>query len=279
MFKRMDQYDNYRTFLKDFYINEKQRSEKFSYRYFCKKAGIKSPSFYKEVVDGKRDLTPKMADAFAKALRLTTSDRRFFKLLVAFNQSGSQQEKQLYLEQMHKFRRRVRQKAVPLKFYDYFSQWYHPVIRELVCIADWDNDYTKLARMVRPPITTLEARESVKLLLSLGFIRKNEFGYYEQETPAISASSEILNIALRKHNKKMTQLAGKAIDEVPRDKRVIRSLTIGISSGSYQLIQEEMQSFAERILRIVDDDKTSNNVYTINMHLFPVSTEKETKGS
>jgi uncharacterized protein (TIGR02147 family) len=272
----IDHYDNFRKFLKDYYEDSKLRSNTFSYRYFCKKAGIKSPSFYKEVVDGKRDLTPNMADAFAKALRLSASDRRYFKALVAFNQSSSVQEKQIHLEQMHSLRRRVRRNPVPLQHYTYFSRWYHPAIRELACIADWNNDYTLLAKMVRPPIQASQARESIELLTVMGFIRKNQSGRYEQTTPALGADSEIQMVALRNYNKTMAELAGNAIETVPRDEREIRSLTVGISKSSYDLLREEIQCFVERIVRIVDDDKVSDRVYNINIHLFPVSSMKQT---
>ncbi|NLD99936.1 MAG: TIGR02147 family protein, partial [Fibrobacter sp.] len=55
--KRIENYSDYREFLRDFYQDRKKRLPIFSYRYFCIKAGIKSPTLFKEIVDGSRNLT------------------------------------------------------------------------------------------------------------------------------------------------------------------------------------------------------------------------------
>jgi uncharacterized protein (TIGR02147 family) len=164
--------------------------------------------------------------------------------------------------------------VIPLDYYEYFSKWYNPVIRELACIVDWNGDYSKLARMVVPPIDALQARESIELLMAMGFLCKNENGRYEHTNPAVTAGKDINDVTLCMYNKTMAEHGGNAIEAFPRHMRIIRSMTIGVSQQSYDLIGEEIQGFAERILRIVDDDINSDCVYTLNMQLFPVSTTK-----
>jgi uncharacterized protein (TIGR02147 family) len=72
----------------------------------------------------------------------------------------------------------------------------------------------------------------------------------------------------------------EAIDRFPPSERDVSSLTIGISKKSYSLIKQEIQEFKNRIIRIVDDDEDSDQVYNVNVQLFPLSknAEKE-KGS
>ena len=41
------EYINYRRYLADYYRSRKEELPAFSYRYFCNKAGIKSPVFLK----------------------------------------------------------------------------------------------------------------------------------------------------------------------------------------------------------------------------------------
>ena len=66
--------------------------------------------------------------------------------------------------------------------YEYFSNWYHPVIRELVTMRDFNGDSKSLARMIRPPITVKQAQESVKLLLKLGLIEKQAANRYRHSS-------------------------------------------------------------------------------------------------
>ncbi len=279
MMKRIEYYSDYRTFLKDFFADQKKRFSFFSHRYFCNKAGIKSPSLFKEVAEGRRNLTEKTIPRFIKGLGLNENDGKFFALLVYFNQSNDPQVKQQYLEQMRGLSRKVKQSHVPVDQYAYYTKWYNPVIRELVCTIDWHEDYALLAKAVSPPIKKSEAKESVKLLLRLNFLTKKIDGTYNQSHPAITTGREVTSAGVRELNKKLSQLGTEAIDRFPPNERDISSLTIGISKKSYALIKEEIQEFKNRIIRIVDDDQASDQVYNVNVHLFPVSQRIDKKGS
>jgi uncharacterized protein (TIGR02147 family) len=280
MMQRIEYYSDYRAYLKDYYADQKKRFSFFSNRYFCKKAGIKSPSLLKEVVEGKRNLTEKTIPAFIRGLKLNESDGKFFTLLVHFNQSREPHTKQQYLEQMRGLTRKVKQDLVPADHYAYYSKWYNPVIRELACLLDWKDDFGILARSVDPPIKKAEARESVKLLLELKFLVKSKDGSYSQSHPAITTGKEVTSLGVRTLNHHLSAMGMEAIDRFPPSERDVSSLTIGISKKSYSLIKQEIQEFKNRIIRIVDDDEDSAQVYNVNVQLFPLSkkADKE-KGS
>ena len=277
MMKRIEYYSNYRKFLKDLYADKKKRFSFFSNRYFCRKSGVKSPSLLKEVIEGKRNLTDKTISAFAKGFGLNENDTKFFNLLVFFNQSKDPQVKQQLLEQMRGLTRKVKQEAIPIDLYAYYSKWYHPVIRELACILDWKEDFSILARSVSPPIKKTEARKSVTLLLELGFLIKTNDGKYKQSHPAITTGREVTSVGVRSLNRRLSVMGTEAVDRYPPSERDITSLTIGISKKSYSLIKEEIQEFKNRVIRIVDDDKESNRVYNLNVHLFPLSEKSKKK--
>ncbi|HEX2956726.1 MAG TPA: TIGR02147 family protein, partial [Chitinispirillaceae bacterium] len=79
-------------------------------------------------------------------------------------------------------------------------------------------------------------------------------------------------------NRFMAERAQKAIEEFPTTERDIQSLTVGISKDGFRLIKQEMQEFISRVVRIVDEDKNADQVYNVNVHLFPMSipqTDKE----
>ena len=64
------EYLDYRAFLRDLYLERKERGRGFSYRAFSRRAGLKSPNYLKMVIDGIRNITPAMAERFARALGL-----------------------------------------------------------------------------------------------------------------------------------------------------------------------------------------------------------------
>lgn len=271
MLKRIEHFADYRQYLRDFYEDRKQQVPGYSYRVFCRKSGIKSPSLFIEVIQGKRNLTRRTIPAFIKGLGLTDTDASFFTQLVAFNQSTTSEEKQSCLERMRGLRRPVKQKVIPLDQREYFSKWYNPVLRESACIFDWHEDFSLLARSLDPPISTREARNGVSLLLRLGMIVKNPDGKYVQADQAITTGPEVVSDGVRMLNRHLSALGVEAIERFPPSKRDISSMVIGVSSQAFSLIKQEILEFRRRIARIVDDENHPDQVYNVNIQFFPTS--------
>jgi uncharacterized protein (TIGR02147 family) len=271
MMQRIEFYDDFKKFLEDYYSEQKKRFRYFSYRYFCKKAGLKSPSHFLEIIAGKRKLTAKMLDSFIKGMSLGESDARYFATLVSFNQSKTSSEKQHHLALLRGLKRKIKQALVSTDQFEYYSKWYNVVIRELACIMDWKDNYELLAKSIVPPVRKSEAKESVEFLVTAGFIEKHNDGRYHQREPAITSGPEVCSLGIRTFNAFMAEQAKRAIEEFPPSERDIQTLTIGISTDGYRLIKQEMQDFLSRVIRIVDDDKTVERVYNVNVHLFPMS--------
>jgi uncharacterized protein (TIGR02147 family) len=273
--ERIETYTDYRQFLKDFYEDRKKRFSFFSYRYFCLKAELKSPTIFKEVVDGKRNLTSKMIPLFIKGLGLSPIDTHYFIALVHFNQSRSMEEKTQYLEQMQHLKRKIPQEIVPIDQYALYSKWYLLVLRELACIIPWNGDYGVLAKAVNPPIKKSEALEGINFLVLKGFLTLREDGTCQQTNQAITSGSEVTSIGVRNFNEKMTRRGADAINEFSPSLRDIRTMVVGISTESYPLIKHEIREFMDRVARIVDNDQKSDRVYNLGIQLFPVSSFKE----
>jgi uncharacterized protein (TIGR02147 family) len=66
-------------------------------------------------------------------------------------------------------------------------------------------------------------------------------------------------------------LAASALRELPKAKRNISGLTLGISGNAYDTICNEIIAFQDKILAIARNDEGSGGVYQFNFHLFPVS--------
>jgi uncharacterized protein (TIGR02147 family) len=275
---RIETYTDYRLFLKDFYKDRKKRFRFFSYRYFCLKAGLKSPTFLKEVIDGKRNLTAAKIPLFIKGLALGPREANYFIALVHFNQSKSIGEKTQYLEQMQGLQRKIPQEIVPVDQYALYSKWYLLVLRELACIIPWKGDYGVLAKAVEPPIKKSEAYEGIRFLVQKGFLTLLEDGTCRQTNQAITSGSEVASIGIRNFNEKMTRRGADAIKEFPPAVRDVRTMVIGISTGSYSMIKHEIREFMDRVAQIVDNDRTSDRVYNLGVQLFPISTFNETAG-
>ena len=82
-------YTSYRKYLLDFYNERKAKKPTFSYQVFANKAGFKSKSFIKLVIDGKKNLTKESAFKINKVLKLDHKPFSYFEDLIAFNRAKS----------------------------------------------------------------------------------------------------------------------------------------------------------------------------------------------
>jgi len=273
--ERIEAYTDFRRFLKDFYTERKRTDETFSHRSFCQKAGLSSPSYLREVIDGKRNLTDASIPQFVKGLGLTDLDAKFFGLLVRFNQSVDPLLKQEALERMRGLRRKVDTTIVPLDRYDYYSRWFHPVLRELACKKDWRDDWAAMARCVRPRIRAVQAREGVELLERLGFLRRAGRRWIQTD-PVISTGGEVDSLAVRAGNREYAKLGVAAIDDQLPSRRDISTVIFGMDEEAYDQIKREIREFKDRIARIVHDQTRCDRVMALNVQLFALSGEEET---
>jgi uncharacterized protein (TIGR02147 family) len=61
------------------------------------------------------------------------------------------------------------------------------------------------------------------------------------------------------------------VKKLPRSKRHITGLLLGISPETYKTVCEETRKFQDRILALAEQDKSAGIAYQFNFHLFPVS--------
>ncbi|MFP4417517.1 MAG: TIGR02147 family protein [Chitinivibrionales bacterium] len=266
------EYQNYRKYLSDFYKEQKRKKKYFSYRYFSKLAGVNSSAFLYYVIEGKRNLTKKSIEKISAAIGHTREEREYFENLVFFNQATTINEKALYYTRVIEARKPVDIKAIEADQYEFYSKWYHSVIRELVSFIDFEDDYAKLAERINPRIKPEQAKESVMLLEKLGLIQKDKNGVYRQTSNLISTRPVAPEVfVIEKFQMEMLQLAQNAYDIVPRKARMSASTTFGISRKTFELFKMRTREFRKELMEIARLDTDPQEVYQFTFNLFPLS--------
>lgn len=265
-------YINYRRYLSDFYEEKKKTSKVFSFRYFASKAEIRSPVLLRKVIDGKRNISESMTGKFAKGLGLNPKETLYFTHLVLFNQATTAIKKQEHYANLREMMNAVNQKMLTPDLYDYFNEWYNPVVRELLCLADFGDDLRRLACAVVPRITVTQAKKSVDLLRRLNLVLRDSQGKWVLCDKALATDSEVASMAVRSYNQQMAQLAMEAIERFPKAQRHISGLTLTCSDQLYDVIVAEIDAFRERIVNIVNhSEEPQVRVLRLNVQLFPLS--------
>jgi uncharacterized protein (TIGR02147 family) len=270
-------YADFRDYLHDFYLARKSSRPSFSYRHIATNAGINSSGFYPLVIQGKRNLTGATIKKTCVALELTPLESEFFKTLVLFNQAKSLRKKNGFFNALVKLRNEKNIEIVSEQRYDIFTQWYHGVIRELAVCREFKDDFRKLGRMLMPAITEKQARESIELLLRLGFLKKGAGRFtYEQSSPIITTGRDIKAHQVINYQVQMLKLAIEAFDRFgPDDRLFTSSTTLRVSKATYELLKKKNREYRQDLLKIAEADQNADQVYQLNINMFPLSNLKD----
>lgn len=263
-------YLNYREYLEDFYNERKKEDSTFSYQVFADKAGFKSKSFIKLVIDGRKNLSKASIPKLNRVLKLKGKAFSYFNDIIAFNHAKKLSERNRYFQRLSRYNQRNKAKMVLAQQYDFYQKWYHNTIRELVVQVDFKEDYAKLGKMVKPPISARKAKQSVQLLLNLGLIKKVGTKYVQTDT-IITTGNEVRSLAVQNFHVQNMMLAAESIDTVPRSQRDISCLVVGLSNEGIELYKQEIQKFRKKLLDIAEKEKKTQRVYHVNFQFYPMS--------
>jgi uncharacterized protein (TIGR02147 family) len=277
------QYTNYRKFLKDKFDEKKRENPRYSHRIFSKSAGLKSSNFLNLIIKGQRNLTRETILRFTSALRLPEKDAQYFEYLVLFNQGKTLKDKDAYFKKAMEVARRVktlqRSKLIHEDQYEFYSKWYNTCIWALIDMYVFAGDFKWLAQQVHPPVTVKQARESVALLEKINLVKKMDSGVYKVQHNTISTGDSVKSLALSQFYVDTLKLAAQTVEELPKDKRNITGVTMGLSRKTYDAIVEKINALRQEIIDLANADTKSEVVYQLTMPLIPISKPKHGNNS
>ncbi|MFH0919439.1 MAG: TIGR02147 family protein, partial [Fibrobacterota bacterium] len=249
---------------------KKKENNHFSHRAVLDKMGITSTGFLSNVLSGRNNLTGAQIAKLCKVLKFSNQEASYFGNLVRFNQAKSLEEKNEYFSRLTSLRK-APITLIDQKKLSFFAKWHYPVIRELIYYVPVKDDFTQLASLVNPPVKPSDAEEAVRTLEQLGFIKKNDKGYYEQSDALISTGDELKSFHVANFQLSTMERAKRALEKVPQNERDISVLTFTVSEESFHQMKTEIQQFRKRLLQIAAADQKVNQVYQCNINLFPAS--------
>jgi uncharacterized protein (TIGR02147 family) len=272
------EYQNYRSYLGDYYKEQKEKKRNFSYKSFSEKAGIAAPSFLFYVIKNKRNLTKNTVAKISAAMSHTREEADYFENLVFFNQTETISEKTLYYGRLVEVRKPLDISKITTDRYEFYSKWYHSVIREVVTFFDFKDDFGLLGSFLIPAIGSKEARGSVLLLERLGFIERDRQGLYHQTENLVFAKAGASDsFVLDKFQIEMLSVAMKAYDLVPVRDRMSSATTFSISRETFELFKMRMRELQQQLMEMARIDDKPGRAYQLNLNLFPVCKESADK--
>jgi uncharacterized protein (TIGR02147 family) len=270
-------YTNYRRFVRDYYDARKAADKRFSLARFAELAGFRTKTFLLKVMMGEKAVAKKSIGNVAAAMTLGKRESQFFEAMVGFNDAKSAKQRQAWLEKLQSFKYTSLSVRLKANQFAYFSKWYHVVIRELVTLIDFKDNYGILARAVVPAITPSQAKRAVRLLVKLGLIEKAN-GRYRQTEKHLTTGDEVSSAGIEQFQRATMKLGAESIDRISSDMRDISTLTMGLSRKGFERMRDDIRSYRKKLIEMANQDSDTDSVYQMNIQFFPVSKAPTNRG-
>ena len=267
--KPITEYQDYRRYMQDFYEEEK-RSSAFTWREFARLSGFVSPTYLKLVCEGKTRLKNDGVERTARAMRLFGYEVDYFRAMVRYAHAKMDYDRKKAYDEMRSIAKEHKVKVVDGDAFAYFESWKNPVIRELAPIMPGAKP-GDIAKQCCQEISAGEVRESLDFMTKVGLLKKDRMGNYSQTDKALMGDSEVMPVAIRSMHRDMANFACAAIDDFAVSDRNVQGVTMGVDRAAYEQIVREMEAFRRRIVSIANETKNVNQVYRLNLQLFPLS--------
>ena len=267
-------FTDFRLYLKDLHTFNKNEDKRFSHRFIASKVRATSSGWFSDVLSGRINLTANYITRLIAVFKLTNAEAEYFRALVDCNQSSSLEDKNRYLELLLEGKKSGA-KVVSKEQFAYYSTWYIPVIRELLFFYDFNGDYKKLARMIRPAIRVAEARSAIEILKELQFIAPDTRGFLKPKDAILRKETSFKSIHWANFQKSAMELGTEAIDLFSKEERDISSVLVSLSPETLQVARNEVTHLRKKLLKLSEADKHRNTVYQCNIQLFPTSRQHQ----
>ncbi len=268
-------YSDFRKYLADYYADKKKANPRFSYQIIANKAGIKNKGFIYNIIKGNKALLKSNIYKISQALGHTRYEAEYFETLIAFSQTADVAGRKYLFEKMSAMKNlgKATSAAQVLRKdqYDFYSNWYHIMVRLIIGMYEFKGDYKWLSKMMDPPITATQAKHSIQLLEKLNLIRKGVEGVYRISDTNLTTGKDIMSIAFQNFHMACNDLAKRAFTQFPLAARNMTGLSLGISKDGYKKICDEIQNFQTKIIEMANADHGADQVYQLNFHFFPTS--------
>jgi uncharacterized protein (TIGR02147 family) len=275
-------YTDYRKYIADFFEERKRLNKHFSLRMLAERSGFKARDFLMRVMRGDRNLSLEGAGKLSDFFRFSEKQSEYFHILVQFNQADTTSDKESFYQRLSEIRKYGAHQKLRQDQFEYLTAWYHSALRSLLpvlgpnALPSGPDDWEKVAKLLDPPITAKQARDSVDLLLRLGLLEKDSKGKFAVDKAALSTGDEVASLGVAAFHRATMELAKRSIDRHPPTARDISGITMSISQEGFRRIKSEIRAFRKKIQAIASGDMGEDMVYQLNLHLIPLTRHQGT---
>ena len=266
--------NNYRTILNQTFRERAAANRSYSLRSFARDLKL-APSTLSEILSGKKGLSVKRSATVAKSLRLPDWQIQFFCDSVARHHAKSPLQREaakarLKVRKHHDQARILSQTAIKS-----LTSWLDLAILELTHTKSFRPDSAWVARKLG---ATESAVAGSLARLQTAKLLEVEASGWKDLSPFFTSSDGIPSEAIRNFHKTVLQLANQKIDELPVERRTMKTVVFALSKENEERARAILNEAINQIVSLsAEPDTEKEEVLCFSAQLFPLTADKGAK--
>ena len=262
------QFTNFRKYLDEYQAARVQTDPDFTRAGACALLGLpKTRSYYNDIVKGKK-LSSRMVPKFVEVLGLNKKEARYFETLVNMDQAKTATERNAFFEELLK-KHPDSHRILNEDAYEYYNHWYNSVLFTALEVVDVSDDLEPIQKLIFPKVSVGTLKRSLELLERLGFVRKNEDGFWKSCRDSVSSGTYNNSDLVRQYQLQCFELSKQALLASDESSSDMGTFTFSVSDDAFKAIAKEIQGLKAKVRKIImQDKKKATGVHQLNIHLF-----------
>ena len=262
------QFTNFRKYLDEYQAARVQTDPDFTRAGACALLGLpKTRSYYNDIIKGKK-LSSRMIPKFVEVLGLNKKEAKYFEAMVNMDQAKTATERNAFFEELlkqHPDSHRILNEDA----YEYYSHWYNSVLFTALEVVDVSDDLEPIQKLIFPKVSVGTLKRSLELLERLGFVRKNEDGFWKSCRDSVSSGAYNNSDLVRQYQLQCFELSKQALLASDERSSDMATFTFSVSDDAFKAIAKEIQGLKAKVRKIIMlDKKKATGVHQLNVHLF-----------
>lgn len=263
------------SYLQSLYLEIKAKKGNYSYLQFAQDLGFAPTNLIHQIIKGHRPLTVKTAEKIANALHLVPHEKKYFLTLVAYERETDHAAKEQAFQALIALKNRALTSEVDRKWLEFFGEWYHSVIWEMIAMEGAPRTAEEFAQTIVPKVRVDEVKRSLELLEKLDLIARDEKrGCYVQTTRRLSTGHQVRGLGFTRYHQIMLDMAKESLVRFSAQERDVSAMTVSVNQETFEKLKNLIHEFQLKVLDIADSSPAADRVCQVNVQIFPFSKKK-----
>jgi len=269
---------DYKLYFRAVYAAAKKQRDGYTYIIFTEELGLGKSNLMNLIVNGQRKMSRKNAQLVIAALGLVLERRRYFLKLIELDNSRNMKKREQFLEKIIEIRGESIEDDHTRRQLNFYSHWLHGIVFEMVNINGLSHTPEALAGRLIPHASVDDVQKSLDLLSELNLISYDEeSSSYRKNQDHFIMDDKIQNLGPIAFHNKMIDLARDALVRVHSDERDVSSMTLAVPRSAVGKLKSVVEKFQDEILQLAQEFSAHDEVYQLNVQLFPLTAQQKRK--